>query len=310
MAAPPAGTPNYDGDLASVPPAQSGARRARPGLGARLSLGRAVVGHDFGSPVAAWCALVRPDVFRSVVLMSAPFAGPPPLPSIPPTRQRRRSRRIPCIASSRRCRGRASIINGTTRRARPMPTCTARRRACTISCAPTTITRARTGQTTRPIRCKAGPRQELAKLPTYYVMDLDKNMAETVAREMPSAAAIAANHWLPGRELAFYSAEYERTGFQGGLQWYRCGTSGAFTAELADCFPAAPSTCPPASSPASRTGAPISAPACSRRCRRRACTRHARLSSGRRRRPLGAAGTARGSEPAAAAFLRERANTD
>src|SRR6266446_1309285 len=39
-----------------------------------------VVGHDFGSPVAAWCALIRPDVFRSVVLMSAPFAGPPPLP--------------------------------------------------------------------------------------------------------------------------------------------------------------------------------------------------------------------------------------
>src|SRR5580693_3067391 len=32
----------------------------------------AVVGHDFGSPVAAWCALVRPDIFRTVVLMSAP----------------------------------------------------------------------------------------------------------------------------------------------------------------------------------------------------------------------------------------------
>ena len=40
----------------------------------------AVIGHDFGSSVAAWCALVRPDVFRSVALMSAPFAGPPPLP--------------------------------------------------------------------------------------------------------------------------------------------------------------------------------------------------------------------------------------
>ena len=40
----------------------------------------AVVGHDFGSPVAACCSLVRPDVFRSVVLMSAPFAGPPSLP--------------------------------------------------------------------------------------------------------------------------------------------------------------------------------------------------------------------------------------
>jgi pimeloyl-ACP methyl ester carboxylesterase len=63
-------------------------------------------------------------------------------------------------------------------------------------------------------------------------MDLAKNMAETVAAEMPDAAAIAANKWLPDSELAFYSDEYARTGFQGGLQWYRCGTSGAFNAEL------------------------------------------------------------------------------
>src|SRR6185503_10209214 len=40
----------------------------------------AVIGHDFGSPVSSWCAVVRPDVFRSVVLMSAPFAGTPTLP--------------------------------------------------------------------------------------------------------------------------------------------------------------------------------------------------------------------------------------
>jgi pimeloyl-ACP methyl ester carboxylesterase len=73
---------------------------------------------------------------------------------------------------------------------------------------------------------------ELARLPTYYVMDLAKNMAETVAEEMPSREEIAAARWLPDRELAFYSDEYSRTGFQGGLQWYRCGTSGAFTAEL------------------------------------------------------------------------------
>jgi pimeloyl-ACP methyl ester carboxylesterase len=72
----------------------------------------------------------------------------------------------------------------------------------------------------------------LAKLPTYYVMDFAKNMAETVAQEMPSAEAIAANKWLPDNELAYYSAEYARTGFQGGLQWYRCGTSGLFTHEL------------------------------------------------------------------------------
>ena len=39
-----------------------------------------LVGHDFGSPVAAYCALARPDVFPSVVLMSAPFPGPPAFP--------------------------------------------------------------------------------------------------------------------------------------------------------------------------------------------------------------------------------------
>jgi pimeloyl-ACP methyl ester carboxylesterase len=63
-------------------------------------------------------------------------------------------------------------------------------------------------------------------------MDLAMDMAATVAEEMPSAAEIAANRWLPDSELSFYSAEYARTGFQGGLQWYRCGTSGAFVAEL------------------------------------------------------------------------------
>jgi pimeloyl-ACP methyl ester carboxylesterase len=63
-------------------------------------------------------------------------------------------------------------------------------------------------------------------------MDFGNTMPETVAEVMPSAAAIAANKWLPDSELAFYSAEYARTGFQGGLQWYRCGTSGAFNAEL------------------------------------------------------------------------------
>src|SRR6201990_26069 len=58
--------------------------QARDALGLVSAFGYrsvdAVVGHDAGSSVAAWCALVRPDVFRAAALMSAPFAGPPPLP--------------------------------------------------------------------------------------------------------------------------------------------------------------------------------------------------------------------------------------
>jgi pimeloyl-ACP methyl ester carboxylesterase len=41
----------------------------------------AVVGHDVGSIVAGTCALIRPDLFKSVVMMSAPFPGAPQLPS-------------------------------------------------------------------------------------------------------------------------------------------------------------------------------------------------------------------------------------
>src|SRR5689334_4450377 len=71
---------DYDGDLSSF----RLLNLVRDALGVLAALGyrsaAAVIGHDFGSPVAAWCALIRPDVFRSVVLMSAPFAGPPAIP--------------------------------------------------------------------------------------------------------------------------------------------------------------------------------------------------------------------------------------
>src|SRR5438034_10962548 len=37
-------------------------------------------GHDAGAPVASWSALIRPDSFRTVTILSSPFEGPPPLP--------------------------------------------------------------------------------------------------------------------------------------------------------------------------------------------------------------------------------------
>jgi hypothetical protein len=72
-----------------------------------------------------------------------------------------------------------------------------------------------------PFPLKARTASEWAKLPRYYVMDLDKGMAASVAPAMPSAAAIAACKWLPEEDLKIYSAEYERTEFQGGLGEYR-----------------------------------------------------------------------------------------
>src|ERR1700676_1001530 len=39
-----------------------------------------VVGHDAGAPIASWSALIRPDIFRSITIMSSPFEGAPSLP--------------------------------------------------------------------------------------------------------------------------------------------------------------------------------------------------------------------------------------
>jgi pimeloyl-ACP methyl ester carboxylesterase len=39
-----------------------------------------IVGHDFGAVTSSRCALTRPDMFRSVVMMSHPFKAPPELP--------------------------------------------------------------------------------------------------------------------------------------------------------------------------------------------------------------------------------------
>src|SRR5437879_2435648 len=64
--------PDYDGDLASFRLLNA----VRDALGLVAALGyasaAAVIGHDFGASVAAWCAVVRPDVFRSVPLVSGP----------------------------------------------------------------------------------------------------------------------------------------------------------------------------------------------------------------------------------------------
>src|SRR5258708_8871804 len=71
---------DYDGDLGSFRILNA----VRDVLGLVSALGHrevaAVVGHDFGASVAAWCALVRPAVFGFVALMSAPLARPPLLP--------------------------------------------------------------------------------------------------------------------------------------------------------------------------------------------------------------------------------------
>jgi len=218
---------SYDGDLASF----RMLNLVRDTLGLVWALGyrsvAALVGHDFGSFLAGWCVIVRPDVFRSVVLMSAPFAGPPPLPS---TEAATNSFRIhEELAALPRPRKHYQWYYSTREANGNMWKCPQGVHAFLRAYF---HYKSADWKQNQPSPLKSWSAAELAKLPTYYIMDREKGMAETVAPAMPSAAEIAACKWLPAKERRVYSTEFDRTGFQGGLQWYRCLTSGKYTAEL------------------------------------------------------------------------------
>jgi pimeloyl-ACP methyl ester carboxylesterase len=203
----------------------------RDALGLVVALGHssvaAVVGHDFGSPVAAWCALLRPDVFRACVMMSSPFGGPPalPLPLQPPAVGVDHA----ALAALPRPRKHYQAYYGTRPANADMQHCPQGVHAFLRAYY---HVKSADWQVNQPHVLASYAAEQLAQMPTYYIMDAAQNMAATVAPHTPSAAHIAANQWLTDAELALYAAEYQRNGFQGGLQWYRCGAEPRFIAEL------------------------------------------------------------------------------
>jgi pimeloyl-ACP methyl ester carboxylesterase len=196
----------------------------------------AVIGHDWGSPIAAWCALIRPDVFRSVVMMSGPFAGPPVLQTNTPEATTGAPTAI--TASDPIYEDLAKLTPPRKHYQRYYAT---REANDNMWHAPQGIhaflrayyhMKSADWKQNKPVPLKAWTAAEVAQMPRYYVMDLNKGMAETVAAEMPSAAEIAACKWLPESDLRVYSGEYGRTGFQGGLQGYRARWTQGYTSEL------------------------------------------------------------------------------
>ena len=219
----------FDDDLAPF----STLNRVRDMLGVVGAMGHRsvamVVGHDFGSPTAGWCALTRPDVFRSLVMMSAPFGGAPAFPVAPVAPVAPAGSLDDQLAKLPVPRKHYQTYY-TTREANenmwhPPEGVHAFLRAYYHM-------KSADWKANTPHPLADNSAAEMAKLPRYYVMDLDKGMAESVAGEMPTREQVAACTWLTDEELRVYSGEYERTGFQGGLQSYRVGRVPRLSAEL------------------------------------------------------------------------------
>lgn len=190
----------------------------------------AVVGHDFGSPLAAWCALLRPDVFARVVLMSAPFGGPPALPF---DTANQAPRPVPDVHAALAALPRPRL-HYQWYYSRPTT-------AAEMDHPPQGLLaflrayyhhKSADWPGNQPHPLPGWTAEALAQLPTYYVMDAATSMPATVAPHLPTPAQVAACRWLPDAALQVYADDYARTGFQGGLNWYRNSTDPQGLAEL------------------------------------------------------------------------------
>ena len=174
----------------------------------------ALVGHDFGSPVAAWSALLRPDIYSSVALMSAPFAGPPGAgPSAPadlhdnlaaldPPRRHYQWRYGDRDAE-------ADFLDhpaGFEAVFRAYYHC-----------------KSADWPENNPHKLKEWSAEELAVMPRYYIMDLGVGMGDQAMGMKP-----ASDHkcdWLTDDQLSVYTSAFRATGMQASLNWYRNATS-------------------------------------------------------------------------------------
>lgn len=217
----------YDDDLAPfrVPALVDDAAALVRALGHRSAA--ALIGHDAGAIVTGWAALLRPEVFGSAVMMSAPFGGPPPLPVAPAPGQRSLHDDLAALPRPRKHYQwyYSTAWADSDMRQAPQGLHAFLRAYFHMKSADWP------GNDPRPL--SGWNAEALATMPTYYIMDLDDDMPAAVATAMPSAAQVAANRWLTDADLAVYVEAFERNTFQGALNWYRCMTGEAQLAELA-----------------------------------------------------------------------------
>ncbi|OBZ67325.1 Epoxide hydrolase 1 [Grifola frondosa] len=138
----------------------------------------AVIGHDFGSAVAAHCALIRPDLFN----MSGRH------PSSSGWMMHLQPWTLRGLHSFLRGYFHVKSADWGINDPHPLTACAA----------------------------------ALATMPHYYIMPLHATMTEVAQQNAPTPEEVSRNAWLPDEELAVYVAEFARTGFQGGLNRYRC----------------------------------------------------------------------------------------
>lgn len=190
------------------------------------------IGHDFGAVVSAMAPLMRPDMYKSCIQMSHPHHSPqtPPFDvgtsSVPPLRPGDDGPKAVDIQAElakldpprKHYKWYNSTPSAASHWEKPPQGLHAFLRGYFHL-------KSADWKRNHPQPLKAWSADELAQMPYYYIMPLDQSMPDIVAHDMSSEDSSLTTKWLPDEELSVYVQEWERSGFQGGLNWYRAQTS-------------------------------------------------------------------------------------
>ncbi|KAH8711992.1 Alpha/Beta hydrolase protein [Phaeosphaeriaceae sp. PMI808] len=192
-----------------------------------------IVGHDFGSVTASRCALMRPDLFKSVIMMSHPFKAPDPLPfnlahgkgehPAPPLDVQAE------LAKLQIPRKHYKWYNSTKDAARDW---SSPAQGLAYFLRGYIHVKSANWKYNQPYALGEWSAEELAQMPHYYIMPLGKTMPETIADMMVNEDASATKSWMSDADLEVYVQEWSRTGFQGGLNYYRTTTDPTRTKDV------------------------------------------------------------------------------
>jgi pimeloyl-ACP methyl ester carboxylesterase len=193
-----------------------------------------VVGHDFGAVSASMCALMRPDMFKSLVLMSHPYKS---IPGVPFDTAHGKGKEDAPVSNIHADLGALSkprkhyrVYNSTEQAAsdwdRPPQGLQAYLRGYIH-------VKSANWARNKPHPLKGWTAEQAALLPFYYIMPYQSNMPEVVVDLMDGEDASLTTSWLSDDALAVYVQEWGRTGFQGALNWYRAAGDPGFRSDLA-----------------------------------------------------------------------------
>ena len=179
---------------------------------------RCVIGHDMGANIAATLAQLRPDVYRALIVMSHPFSG---------------------VADPLAGDTKAAALAGFGKLDPPRKHYqwyfSERTTADELLHPPQSLKEFYRGYywfksalaENNPHTLAGWTAEAMAELPHYYVMPLESTMPEVMSRHCPPYDEMVRQMaWMSEDDIQYYIDNFERTGFQGGLNQYIARTSG------------------------------------------------------------------------------------